>query len=230
MDNYWLDHYEKLAGNFVNQPLKQVGKTVNGMDVSPDQIQLIVNKIARVLDLNGSDTLVDLCCGNGVLTTQLAKMSGKVIGVDFSSGLLGTARSISASENIEYLQMDVTCLSQTIVNRASKYSMYEALQHLSPDDFDRLLSRIGGRREQIMLLVGGVPDLSRLRYFYVSEESYHFYQERERSGNPHLGRWWTQDEMVQAAARNGYIVKIIPQPSDLYTSHYRFDAFFERVA
>ena len=230
MNHYWLNHYEKSAAEFVSQPLKQVGKTVHGVDVSPEQVQLIVKNIARVLDLNASDTLVDLCCGNGVLTTQLARMSGMVIGVDFSSGLLEAARSNSASANIEYSQMDVTDLSESIIDRASKYSMYGALQHLSSDDFDGLLSRIGGRRGALKLLVGGVPDLSCLRCFYVSDENYRFYQEREKSGNPHLGRWWTQDELAQAAARNGYIVTIIPQPPGLYTSHYRFDALFERLA
>lgn len=230
MKHYWLNHYEKSAAEFVNQPLKQVGKTVRGVDVSPEQVQLIVNNIACVLDLNVSDTLVDLCCGNGVLTTQLARMSSVVIGVDFSSSLLDAARANSASGNIEYSQMDVTDLSETIIDRASKYSMYEALQHLSPEDFDRLLSRIGSRCGAIKLLVGGVPDLSCLRRFYVTDEDYRFYQQREKSGTPHIGRWWTKDEMAQAADRNGYLVKITPQPPSLYTSHYRFDALFEKVA
>jgi SAM-dependent methyltransferase len=230
MNHYWLNHYETSAAEFGSQPLKQVGKTVNGVDVSFEQVKLIVDNIARVLELNASDTLVDLCCGNGVLTTQLARISGMVIGVDFSSGLLDAARSDSASKNIKYLQMDVTDLSETIIDRASKYSMYEAMQHLSPEDFDRLLSRIGGRCGAIKLLVGGVPDLNCLRCFYITDKDYRFYQQREKSGTPHLGRWWTKDEMAQAAARNGYIVKIIPQPPGLYTSHYRFDALFERVA
>lgn len=230
MNNYWLNYYEKSSAEFVNEPLKQVGKTVHGVVVPPEQVQLIVNNIASALDLNASDTLVDLCCGNGVLTKHLARMSGMVIGVDFSSGLLDAARSNSASANIEYSQLDVTDLPATIVERASKYSMYEALQHLSPNDFDGLLSRLGSRLGAIKLLVGGVPDLGCLRCFYMSDENYRFYQEREASGKPHLGRWWTQDEMAKAAARNGYIVKIIPQPTGLYTSHYRFDALFEKFA
>lgn len=230
MGNYWLNHYNSLVTDFVNEPLKQVGKTVHGVVISHAQLELIINNIACTLELNGSDTLVDLCCGNGVLTTQLARSASKVIGVDFSSGLLETARSISIAANVEYVEMDVTDLSQPIIQRGEKYSMYEALQYLSPDGFDRLLSGIGGRRGTIKLLVGSVPDRSRLRCFYASDESYGFYQECEASGKPHLGRWWTKDEMVQAGARNGYIVKIIPQPSELYTSHYRFDALFERAA
>lgn len=230
MNHYWLNHYEKSAADFVNQPLKQVGKTVHGVDVAPEQVQLIVNNIARALDLNASDTLVDLCCGNGVLTTQLARTAGAVIGVDFSSSLLEVARSISTPANVKYVQMDVTDLSESIIDRGGKYSMYEALQHLSLDDLDRLLCRIGARQGPTKLLVGGVPDRSCLRRFYVSDENYRFYQERQASGRPHLGRWWSQDEVVQAAARTGYDVKIVPQPSELYTSHYRFDALFERAA
>lgn len=230
MNQYWLNYYEKSAADFADQPLKQVGKTLLGVDISTDQVRLIVNHIARALDLNASDTLVDLCCGNGVLTSQLAQMAGSVIGVDFSSGLLEAARTISALANVEYMQMDVTNLPGPLIGRAGKYSMYEGLQYLSPKDLDSLLSRIGAYHGAIKLFVGGIPDLSRLRRFYVSDENYRFYQEREASGNPHLGRWWAQDEMGQAAARNGYIVKIIPQPSDLYTSHYRFDALFERAA
>jgi hypothetical protein len=230
MGHYWLNHYEKLAADFVNQPLKQVGKTVHGQGVLPEQVLLIAHSITRVLNLRVSDTLCDLCCGNGIVTAQLARVSGWVIGVDFSLGLLESARRNFALANTEYLQMDVRELSGSIVSRASKYSMYEALQHFSLDEFDRLLYRIGIRKGAIKLLVGGIPDLCCLRRFYVLDEDYRLYREREKLGNPHLGRWWTREEIVDAAARNGYFVTIINQSPELYTSHYRFDALFERPA
>ena len=228
MKNFWLTHYEHSAVGFMNEPLKQVGKTIRGVEVAPEQVELIVNTIVHKLGLNASDTLVDLCCGNGLLTSRLAMYSGEVIGVDFSAGLLEVARSISIAANIQYVRMDVTELSESIIEFGGKYSMYEALQHLSPDDFEHILNQLGHRDGPIKFFVGGVPDQTCLRRFYVSDNDYSFYLEREASGRPHLGRWWTRNELRQAAKRAGFELKIIPQPPELYTSHYRFDALLER--
>jgi methylase of polypeptide subunit release factors len=51
-----------------------VGKTVNGQEIPESQVGLIVENIANVLRLNAKDSVIDLCCGNGLITRQLAPL------------------------------------------------------------------------------------------------------------------------------------------------------------
>ena len=64
----------------------------------------------RMLDLQPTDRVLDLCCGTGAVTRFLAAAvpQGEVVGVDFSQGMLepAIARERPGS-NITYLQSDV---------------------------------------------------------------------------------------------------------------------------
>lgn len=66
----------------------------------------------RLLNLRPDDQVIDLCCGTGAVTRCLAEAVplGRVVGVDFSEGMLEPARrhrSQSRLNHIEYLCSDV---------------------------------------------------------------------------------------------------------------------------
>ena len=77
MNNYWEIHFDSNSKTSDGSLFKQVGKTVNGLDVAIYQINLIVENIANALQLKTSDTIIDLCCGNGLITRQLAPLVKK---------------------------------------------------------------------------------------------------------------------------------------------------------
>lgn len=60
------------------------------------------------LDLRGDECILDLGCGNGLLTEKLAKRvpGGRVIGVDSSSSMLEQANSHKA-DNVEFRLLDM---------------------------------------------------------------------------------------------------------------------------
>lgn len=64
------------------------------------------------LSLKGNETILDIGCGDGVLTEQLTEFvpKGKVIGIDASVGMIETARKIQ-KDNLEFLQMDINKMS-----------------------------------------------------------------------------------------------------------------------
>jgi trans-aconitate methyltransferase len=65
-------------------------------------------KLIAELDLQGSERILDLGCGDGALTAQLADLvpHGEVIGIDASRGMIEAARSKSR-ENLRFLLMDI---------------------------------------------------------------------------------------------------------------------------
>jgi trans-aconitate methyltransferase len=66
------------------------------------------NRIIAELGLKGHESVLDLGCGDGVLTEQLACRvpDGRVIGIDASPGMLETARKIQR-KNLTFKLMDI---------------------------------------------------------------------------------------------------------------------------
>ncbi|PRX31037.1 trans-aconitate methyltransferase [Orenia metallireducens] len=60
------------------------------------------------LDLKGDETILDLGCGDGVLTAQLAEAvpKGRVLGIDASLGMVKTATRL-LKENLDFQVMDI---------------------------------------------------------------------------------------------------------------------------
>lgn len=76
--------------------------------------------LPTLLALGGHETVLDVACGTGIPSRAIAKAlpQGKVVGVDFSPGMLGRAQQLNTLErchNIELKQMDMT--SMTLPNR-----------------------------------------------------------------------------------------------------------------
>lgn len=66
------------------------------------------NALISGIDFKGDERVLDLGCGDGILTAQLAELvpDGFVIGVDASSGMIEKATE-HQSENLEFRQMDI---------------------------------------------------------------------------------------------------------------------------
>jgi len=66
------------------------------------------NKLISELNLKGDEDVLDLGCGNGLLTANLARLvpNGNVIGVDASEGMIEVAKE-KEENNIKFLLMDL---------------------------------------------------------------------------------------------------------------------------
>ena len=66
------------------------------------------NKIIAELSLVGDEVILDLGCGDGVLTECLAQRvpNGRVLGIDASSAMIGTASKLKR-DNLTFAQMDI---------------------------------------------------------------------------------------------------------------------------
>lgn len=229
MTDYWKEHYALTSREFDGALLKQVGKTVNGREVPDSQVGLIVANVASTLRLCPEDSVIDLCCGNGLITRQLAPLVKKMVGVDFTQGLIEAAWRYNSFSNIEYVHSDVLRLDPNLYSGAKKVLMYEALQHFSAEELAMLLDALGALRSGSLVLLGSIPDREKLNAYYDTEEKYAFYLRRESEGKPHIGRWWSFGEIERMASTRGFKATFLCQPVALYTSYYRFDVLLERI-
>ena len=69
------------------------------------------NSLISELSLNGNEAILDLGCGDGRTTAQLAKLvpNGKVVGIDASIGMIETAMQ-RAGDNLTFIQLDINNL------------------------------------------------------------------------------------------------------------------------
>jgi trans-aconitate 2-methyltransferase len=67
------------------------------------------NKILEELHFKGNEIILDLGCGDGAITNQLAEMvpAGKVVGIDASKGMIKTALKDKKQSNIYFEHKDI---------------------------------------------------------------------------------------------------------------------------
>jgi 2-polyprenyl-3-methyl-5-hydroxy-6-metoxy-1,4-benzoquinol methylase len=228
MNSYWKNHYDSISKQFDGSLLKQVGKTVNGQEIPELQVKLIVENTTNVLRLKAKDSVVDLCCGNGLITRQLAPLVEKVVGVDFTHGLIDTAKRYNAFYNIEYVNSDVLSLNSEYFLGLKKIVMYEALQHFSEQQFGILLDELKSLAAGSLVFFGSIPNREKLSAYYDTERKIEFYMQCENEGRPHIGRWWLMDEIERLVSTRGFKSTFLPQEPALYTAYYRFGVLLEK--
>lgn len=222
----WHAHWNSMPASVAEDDLlRQVGKTVGGQPVSEAALEAILCDIRSALTLAADDSLLDLCCGNGLITARCAAYCRDATGVDFSAPLIRVANDRCSRPNVTYVLADVCALPARVVERPySKILMYEAIQHLAADEVERLLRALRrSTSRDAAILIGSIPDRDRLWSFYDTDDRRREYVRRVNEGTEAIGRWWTQSAISALGARCGYTVAPLPQHPNLHTAHYRFD-------
>ena len=228
MHNYWKIHYDSISKKIDSSLLKQVGKTVNGQEISESQVVAIIESVLGSLRLNASDSLIDLCCGNGLLTRHLAPLVKEIVGIDFTANLINAAKKYNSFDNIEYVNLDVLCLDDIYFKGLKKIIMYEALQHFSTEQLAVLLKKLSTLEVGSLVYLGSIPNKDKLRVYYDTDEKFEFYMKCESEGRPHIGHWWVIGEIEQLATKHGFNFRLLLQDTNIYTAHYRFDVLLEK--
>ena len=216
--------------------LFQVGATVGGKPVSREQFDTIILSIEQGLKLSDNDSVLDLCCGNGVITFEIAKKAKKVVGIDSSKPYIDNAVKFKSAENISYLTADVTDTDKIIEacpgKLFNKAYCYASIAYLLPGDLEKLFllfNKISGANFSFML--GSVLDRQRKWHFFNTfRRRVHYLIGYKLLGRDFgVGRWWTKKEIETIAKRHKYICRFIEQDKSLHTAHYRFDAVISKA-
>lgn len=94
----------------------------------------------KVIEDVKGERVLDIACGEGFNTRILARMGGRVTGVDFSEKLVEYARQIEAEERlgIHYEVMDATNLDRINSNSYDLVACFMALQDI--ENYERAIS------------------------------------------------------------------------------------------
>jgi len=69
-------------------------------------------KLIAELEFKGSENILDLGCGDGLLTAELAKLvpDGFVLGIDASESMIATAKKYNAGANVRFELLDINAI------------------------------------------------------------------------------------------------------------------------
>jgi SAM-dependent methyltransferase len=207
----------------------QVKHTVAGTPVSPEQIAMIVQSVRSGLSLEAADRILDLCCGNGALTTEFFAACGGGLGVDFCETLITIANRHFVRRPQEAFRLqDVVDYARNADDTAgfTKAVCHGGFQYLPPADAQELLELLRQRFVEVKrVFLGNLPDKRRIDAFF---------RDRDRvagvendSASP-LGIWRTEDEIHSLSAKTGWTATIVPMNARYYAAHYRYDVLLKR--
>ena len=223
----WYEYWNTAPGKAGERDfLKQVGRTVNGKPIPEGNVNLIVADVVSKLNLQETDSLLDLCCGNGLITAQLSPYCRHITAVDFSEQLIGIANHYFKCPNITYAIADVRQLPEKLCKKpVTKILMNCGIQHFAVNDVYQLFKNLKKKQsDRVPIFLTSIPDKGRLWNFYNTPERRDEYHRRIHDGTEAIGTWWYQAEFADMASSCGYTAECFQQNPDLDTAHYRFDA------
>lgn len=216
--SYWKNYWNSVAEN--SSQLMQVQRDA----ISESQMGLIEKHICSVLNLQPEDALLDVCCGNGIITKRLARHCKQVVGVDFSEKLITAAQEHNESMNVRFIEEDATQLSRSLDFKFDKILLYFSFQYLNSTQGALVISEMksllkpGGK-----ILIGDIPDQKKFWVYYDSFLKRVFYFKQWLVRQPKMGKFWSEKEMNALAAKNYFQGIYLTQDSALPHAHYRFD-------
>jgi len=226
----WHSYWNRASSQHGEKEfLRQVGKTVNGVPITTEEFDLLIRELEKLLSLQAEDTVLDLCCGNGIITRVVAENCRYITGIDYSKPLIAIAEKYHQPKNARYMHSSVLDLSPEMFRSHAcktftKIYMYEALQHFEPGDLAVLLARLTGlTMPETVVCLASVPDRDRLWAFYNTPERREEYHRRMAEGTEAIGTWWERGQLEKIARDAGFRARFVSQNPKLHTAHYRFD-------
>jgi SAM-dependent methyltransferase len=226
MSEYMHKEFPKSVGR--DEFWKQIKRTVNGKEVSEEDISNIVKQITNHILPNKEDHLLDLGCGNGALASNFFPSIGQYTGVDFSEYLLGVAQEFFNPENVEYVDDSAenfinNCESPQIY---TKILIYGVMSYFGRKGLINILTKIKNDFvNSDCVFVGNIPNKLKAQEFYDNEGVTNFDVEDSKSA---IGTWWDPEELIQICNDIGFKVELLYMPDSFYGSKYRFDILLTR--
>lgn len=237
MKDKWFEffkNYRNIRINSEDDLLFQVGKTVSSKAIDDNQFNIIIEEIIKELQITSEDNILDLCCGNGLLTKYIAKKAGFIFGIDFSDTMLINANKYNAGDNIEYLFHDVKKINELTKviksKRINKVIIYDALAYFRKQELIDILESLNKSLVcKHSILLGSVLFKEKKWNFYntFNRKLNYLINHRIFGKNKGLGKWWQYNELQSIVNQFNYKMKIISQDPKIHTSHYRVDVLLE---
>jgi len=231
----WEAYWTRRPGSVgEGEYLRQVEMTIDSKPYPEAELRRVKTRIVEKMELGQNDTLLDICCGNGVITAELAKHCREVVGVDFSEPLLNIANRAHRPINVTYIHKnarDINSIRSKYRKQFTKVLLNAGLQYFRQREFPSLLQAILNlSTDDVVILISRIPDRNRKGNFYntYKKKLMHIYYKIRRRDS--LGTWWDEEFISKICNHMGMKCDFyfLSDSIDLPSQHYRFDIKISR--
>ncbi|MFG1500400.1 class I SAM-dependent methyltransferase [Halobacteriovorax sp. XZX-3] len=226
---YGANRFKEFPKKFKEDDFwKQVSWTVNGDDISEQDILYITESAIKHLSLDSNSHLLDLGCGNSALSSRFIGKLGTYLGVDYSKYLISIARKYFQYQNANFLVSNILDIFDKDINftHFNKIFSYGVLSYLDDASVIKIFENISTKLINVdSIYIGNIPDISRAENFFYSKDDMDRMLHDTKSG---IGAWRSVDFFSKSLSELGWMVEVILMPSDFFASHYRFDIIAKR--
>jgi ubiquinone/menaquinone biosynthesis C-methylase UbiE len=219
-ETFWNIHSNKSSNEFL-----EVGRYSNTKIVSEDDIIHITNYITEKLELQTNDNLLDVCCGNGLLSFKLANKVKSVVGIDISETLLLKARQRNNLQNATFIKGNALVASEILDQKFDKILLYFSFQYF--DSFRKGEQVITQLKKLLnpngIILIGDIPDAKRFHIYYPTLKSRLRRFLQVITKQEPMGKFWSSKELEKICKKLQLKGQYLKQPESFLYQHYRFD-------
>ncbi len=224
LTEHWKSYWDRhAAGVGSDDPLRQVLRVVNRRPISDEAFGWVTRRVVELLELEPHHVVLDLCCGNGLLSAAIEPHCARVVAVDFCERLLRDVGTRTTGKTTT-----MVADARTVEFRPGSFDrvlIAAAIQHFEQGEAIRLIRKVAGiLRPGGIMLVTDVPDNARMWHFHDSGEREDAYFENEARDTPILGTWYERSWMEKLGRHAGFRQSsALDQPPESPSAHYRFD-------
>ncbi len=218
-ESYWNKKIQ-AEGNLSSQ----VQRTQDNKELRLDQIQSYLDHVRQCIKDAGKEQLIDLCCGNGMLTSSFAQDYNEIKGVDFSKSLIEIAKQNFENEKVHFEYTNVLKMNSSSFKSADVVLLLFAFQYFVKKEGTALIDKVQSTLEPgAMFFIGDIPDKSRQYVFAGKGLNKWKYKIKYGLGLDQTGNFWSANDLDKICKDLNLVGRKIEQPSHLPYAHYRFD-------
>lgn len=191
---------------------------------------LTVNHIVRVLEIKNSDAVLDVCCGNGIITQQIAKKCDSIVGVDLSEMLLNVAKRDYKDMNCLYVNCSALEMSEHVQsNSFDKIYLQFSFQYFDKwKEGEKVIAEmLSCLKPNGKIFIGDITDHKNKYKLYDTPLKKAYYYKQMIQGRNRMGKFWKTTELDTIAKKLNVKGTYLEQSKELPYAHYRFDYLIE---
>ncbi|MES2558979.1 MAG: class I SAM-dependent methyltransferase [Bacteroidota bacterium] len=211
-----------------SHPLEQVGRRGGQLTQEDTFLKNYATHIAGQISLNADDVLLDVCCGNGLLTQYFAPYCKEVVGVDFSEQHIAYAKQHFETDNLNFycgnaLELyRVAGLKEHTFTKATlcfSFQYFESVQLglLALEQLCNLLPANG------LIYLSDIPDREKWFIYYDTPVKMLRLLKQMLLQQNNMGKFWSEEELAIISQKCNATGTKITQPETFPYAHYRMD-------
>ena len=198
----------------------QVQRTSKGSVISNDDLINVVKSVSK--QISKEDNVLDICCGNGLITSQVKCKS--IIGIDFSKKFIELANENFGSDTQKYICSDALKIDTLFNKKFNKIILNFSFQYFSFKQGKDLINKMSNLLEKNgHIFLSDIPNKEKQNVIAGYGFSKLKYYIKYYLGKEETGKFWSKNELDSISRDLKLKGQYITQPTNLPYSHYRFD-------